>query len=158
MSASKIINCQYCGKPFVPFANGRTCARCLEEQNEQFTRVQSYLRSYPESTVEDVAEECGVAVDIVMDWMRKGRLEALPSRAGVDEGSPQCRVCGTPIDRSGGLCARCASTATQLANLHAQGAQTPAPVPASKYRQRPERRLPRGDSRGGYAEFRRMEL
>jgi hypothetical protein len=138
MAVPKIRNCARCGKLYLPTLDQKTCPECMRRAEEQFTAVQRYLREHPKASVDEIAEECDLSADIVMDFVREGRLEIdLPAGGG----SVVCRVCGKPVEH-GTMCAKCQRIASQLEGLKAsreQSAQKAAQRPAAGGSDRPTR-------------------
>ncbi|HOB12457.1 MAG TPA: MerR family transcriptional regulator [Syntrophomonadaceae bacterium] len=94
-------NCSICGRLF-GYQQGRTvCSRCREQEEEQYMKVRRYVRDHPGATVFEVAEETGVDEELILQFLREGRLQ---SKGFVEV--LQCQRCGAHID-SGNYCANC---------------------------------------------------
>lgn len=94
-------NCPRCGRVF--FVRSRDiCPSCVAEEEEQFERVRRFLRESPGATLEEVEEATGVPADVILSFLRQGRLIVTDGLRGV----LVCQRCGVPIDE-GYLCSRC---------------------------------------------------
>ena len=68
-----------------------------------FELVEQYLRDHPGANLEAVAEGTGIAKELILDFIRRGRLVTLNT-----EGLLRCEICGRPIDH-GRICDDCAA-------------------------------------------------
>lgn len=94
-------NCSICGRLFA-YQQGRVvCSRCRQQEEDQYMLVRRYVRDHPGATVFEVAEETGVEEEIILQFLRDGRLQS----KGFAE-VLQCQRCGVRID-SGKYCASC---------------------------------------------------
>ena len=69
-----------------------------------FVKVRDFMYHNPRARIEEICEGTGATKDMVMDWLREGRLM-------TDENSTPlltCSKCGAPI-ATGKLCGRCAN-------------------------------------------------
>lgn len=99
--SAELRNCSICGRLFA-YQQGRTvCSRCREQEEEQYMLVRKYVRDNPGATVFEVAEATGVDEELILQFLREGRLQ---SRGFVE--MLQCQRCGARID-SGKYCANC---------------------------------------------------
>jgi uncharacterized membrane protein YvbJ len=98
-----IRSCRNCGKIF-SFRGAYNCPDCVREIDEMFVKVRDYMYNNPRAHVEDICEGTGASREMVMDWLREGRLMA------NDNATPllTCTKCGAPIN-TGKLCAKCAN-------------------------------------------------
>lgn len=121
MSAN-LRNCSICGRLFA-YQQGRTiCSRCMEQEEGQYMVVRKYVRDHPGATVFEVAEETGVEEEIILQFLRDGRLQS----RGFTE-VLECQRCGTRID-SGKYCANCLHQLdSQLRGVISPGRAQPAP-------------------------------
>lgn len=95
-------NCSICGRLFAYQQGGRTvCSRCREQEEEQYMVVRKYVRDHPGASVFEVAEETGIEEELILQFLREGRLQ---SKGFVEV--LQCQRCGARID-SGKYCAQC---------------------------------------------------
>lgn len=97
----EVRNCPSCGKIYV-YQGQRLCPSCFEEEEALFAQVDSYLRDHPGANLEAVADGTGIAKEIILDFIRRGRLVTLTA-----EGLLRCEICGRPIDQ-GRICTECA--------------------------------------------------
>ncbi|KNZ70093.1 flagellar protein [Thermincola ferriacetica] len=98
-------NCPKCGKVFV-MVNRNLCPDCVREEEEKFEQVRSYLKKYPGATVEQIAEKFDVEENVILRWLREGRIQDAHLEFKLT-----CQRCGAPI-RIGTLCSRCAQELT----------------------------------------------
>lgn len=103
MGVQKFRNCARCGKVFVAAAPQRVCPSCSRDDEEQFRAVKEYLNRNPGSPLGQVAEATGVRPDVILSYLRQGRLDA--SHAPTDA-KLVCSLCGASIT-SGVVCASC---------------------------------------------------
>ncbi|HOQ10643.1 MAG TPA: MerR family transcriptional regulator [Syntrophomonadaceae bacterium] len=100
--APELRNCSICGRLFAYQPGGRTvCSRCRDQEEEKYMVVRRYVRDHPGATVFEVAEATGVDEELILQFLREGRLQ---SRGFVEV--VQCQRCGTYIE-SGKYCAKC---------------------------------------------------
>jgi hypothetical protein len=103
MGTQKFRNCTRCAKAFVATAAQRVCPSCAKAEEEQFRAVKEYLNRNPGSPLAQVAEATHVRPDVILAFLRQGRLDA--SHAPADA-RLVCAMCGAPI-LSGSVCANC---------------------------------------------------
>lgn len=99
-----IKTCRNCGKIF-QFRGSYTCPECVREIDNLFVKVRDFIYRNPRANVETICEETGADSDMILDWLREGRLLA-------SEGSMpllKCTKCGAPIT-TGQLCTKCANS------------------------------------------------
>lgn len=94
-------NCSVCGRLFAHQQGRTVCSRCREQEEEQYMVVRKYVRDHPGATVFEVAEETGVEEEIILQFLRDGRLQS----KGFTE-VLECMRCGTRID-GGKYCPNC---------------------------------------------------
>lgn len=99
-------NCSRCGKIFV-YVGNRLCPKCLQQEEDLFDRVDEYLKKYPGANLELVSEGTGISKEIILDFIRRGRLVTLKA-----EGLLRCEICGKKIDQ-GRICGDCAEQLTR---------------------------------------------
>jgi hypothetical protein len=79
------------------------CPSCFKEEEALFEQVDKYLRDHPGANLEAVAEGTGIAKEIILDFIRRGRLVTLETA-----GLLRCDICARPIDQ-GRICNDCAA-------------------------------------------------
>lgn len=114
-------NCERCGRPFL-FVGQHLCDACLDEEEEAFNRVRSYLAEHPGASLDETVEATGVERKEILRFLRQGRLQV----EGMGQALVACQRCGQPIP-SGRFCSRCAALLEGI--LQAAVAADPA-VPA----------------------------
>ncbi|MDA8233875.1 MAG: hypothetical protein M0Z31_03530 [Clostridia bacterium] len=92
-------NCVKCGKLFM-YVNRSVCPECVEKEEQDYNKVRDYLREHPGAQVEEIGRETGVEENLIMRFLREGRL--------ITTASPEleCLSCGAPIPY-GRLCEKC---------------------------------------------------
>ena len=118
-------NCPRCGRVFV-YRGREICPSCVAEEEEQFERVRRFLRDSPGATLEEVEEATGVPVELVLAFLRQGRLVAAEGLKGV----LFCQRCGASIDE-GYLCSQCSRALAREVGLAAAGDDAEAATPDS---------------------------
>lgn len=76
-----IKNCRRCGKIY-QYRGSKYCSKCMLELDEIFIRVRDYIYDNPNATVLDVFETLDVNEDIILEFLKQGRLEL--SSPGLD--------------------------------------------------------------------------
>lgn len=100
----ELINCKECGRLFSS-SGPKICPDCRQSEEEKFDLVKEYLWENPNSTVKKVAEATGVEEDLIIKFMRNGRLD---SEGLMIDYNLECKRCGAEI-KSGLLCSSCRS-------------------------------------------------
>jgi flagellar operon protein (TIGR03826 family) len=99
-----LLNCPKCGKLFVQNAGQELCRECFLEEEEAFQKVNNFLRDRKNrmATMMDIIENTGVSQDLIIKFIRKGRIQVIhfPNLAYP------CSRCGKLI-RKGNLCEDC---------------------------------------------------
>lgn len=98
-----IKTCRNCGKIF-QFRGVYTCPECIREIDDLFVKVRDYIYRNPRANIDSICEDTGANSEMVMDWLREGRLIA------SEHSTPLlgCTKCGAPIV-TGQLCVKCAN-------------------------------------------------
>lgn len=100
-------NCPSCGALYMPNPRG-VCPKCAALEDSQYETVKAYLKSNPEARLEEVAEATGIEGQIIMRFIRSGRLVVVqPQGFGLT-----CERCGKAI-ATGVVCAECAAAMTR---------------------------------------------
>lgn len=95
-------NCPSCGALYAGL--GDVCPRCAARENEMFDVVKTYLETHPEAVLEDVSDATGVDRQIVLRFIRSGRIiVGRPQTFGLF-----CERCGKAI-ATGLVCPECAA-------------------------------------------------
>jgi len=96
-------NCKKCGSLFSPDHGENICQVCRDEEEEKYQKVKEYLWDFPNATVEEVHDETGVEEELIIKFVKEGRLLA----DGLDvDLLLECERCGTQIE-SGRFCQSC---------------------------------------------------
>jgi flagellar operon protein (TIGR03826 family) len=96
-------NCPKCGKLFAKKANYKLCPVCRDSEENDFEKVKDYLWDNPKASIEEVHNETGVDRDLIIKFVRDGRLIAEGIEVNFDL---ECKRCGDPIAK-GKYCASC---------------------------------------------------
>lgn len=104
---SLLRNCKKCNRVFSSTDGNTFCSRCSDDVDDGFTRVREYIYDNPTCSIKEVSTGTGVASDIVLKWIREGRI-VLGENASISF----CERCSTPIN-GGRFCGKCVN---ELAN------------------------------------------
>lgn len=123
-------NCPVCGRVF-NYVGKNMCPECVRSEDRDFDAVSDYLYRHPNATVAQVHEGTGVREELILRFLRDGRLL-------VSDGATvglYCESCGAPI-RTGRLCERCANTLTRSVErlTTTPREETPAERPSERER------------------------
>ena len=94
-------NCPRCGKVFVKIREP-ICEPCVKEEEQIFEKVREYVKENPNLPIGEVAEACEVQPKRILQYIRDGRLEAVPGM----KGEVVCSKCGKPL-LVGRMCEKC---------------------------------------------------
>lgn len=94
-------NCPRCGRVFPAGAGRDICSKCMEAEDDDYAIVRRYVRDHPRSTVIEVAEETGVDEEVILQYLRDGRLMSNTFSSVIN-----CERCGKSI-RGGRYCDSC---------------------------------------------------
>jgi len=98
-----IRNCPHCGKLFAFNGKSKLCPVCCNSEEDDFLKVKDFLWDHPNASIEEVHVATDVERDLIIKFVRDGRLLA----EGIDfEFMVECERCGQPII-SGRFCAKC---------------------------------------------------
>ena len=80
MQGKHFENCRACNTIFYSEL-GLTyyCPTCAPSEEELFRQVRDYLYSNPRSNAKQINEAIGVPVPKILEYVRDGRIESLPS-------------------------------------------------------------------------------
>jgi len=95
-----IRKCKNCNR-FYKFQSSKYCPECVVELDKVFLKVREYIYENPNSTVLEVSENKGVDQEIIMEFLRDGKLELKEASMLLE-----CKSCGKPI-KTGTLCNSC---------------------------------------------------
>lgn len=101
---AEIRNCIKCGRIFQYDGFNKKCDRCRRNEEEEFKKVKEYLYDHPGATITMVSEETGVEEDLILKYLRQGRLEITTEGGSL---VLDCERCGKAI-RTGRFCDPCA--------------------------------------------------
>lgn len=94
-----IASCKRCGKLFQKVATD-ICPDCARKEEAIFEEIKLYLRTHENAGIEEVVEALGVDEDVVIKFLRDGRLVASKKM------TYPCAECGKPI-QTGKYCRDC---------------------------------------------------
>lgn len=95
-------NCTRCGRMFQSEGPSKLCARCVDNDEEDFKVVREYVYDNPNSSIPQVAEDTGVSEEKILKYLRQGKLILKDELSMVLD----CERCGKPI-KSGRYCDSC---------------------------------------------------
>lgn len=127
--------CYRCGNMFVFMGFGKAlCAKCIEEEEEEFIIVKEYIMDHLSATIMEVAQETNVRVSRIKSFLKDGRL-IIPDGSMV---FINCELCEAPI-KFGRVCRDCATTLSNemKAEMNVNDftiGEKPAPPSTSKMR------------------------
>ncbi|MBX6396344.1 MAG: hypothetical protein IRY98_11710 [Alicyclobacillaceae bacterium] len=100
--AVNVANCKRCGRIFQKTAGVTVCPACRREEEELYQKVRAYVAEHRGATIIEVSEATGVDADLVLQFLREGRLSV------VNGGNMRypCERCGREI-QTGRFCERC---------------------------------------------------
>jgi len=97
-----IRNCKHCNRLF-QYQSSKYCPNCVIELDKVFMVIREYIYENPDSTIVEVSENTGVDNEIIMDFLREGKLELKEASLMLE-----CRSCGKAI-KTGVMCKDCLS-------------------------------------------------
>jgi len=98
----QLINCKKCGRMFSSVGGQEFCSKCRTDDETEFKIVREYIYDNPDSTVKDVHEGTGVSEELILKFLRQGRLVLKDQGVGLE-----CERCGKSIT-TGRFCDQCA--------------------------------------------------
>lgn len=93
-------NCKRCGRIY-RYIGQSYCPKCAKEIDEMFLQIRDYIDENPDANVIEVSEATEIEEDIILMFLREGRLELKQPGLGLT-----CDRCGNPI-KSGRYCDAC---------------------------------------------------
>lgn len=97
-----IRKCKNCGR-FFQYHSSKYCPACVIELDQVFIKLREYIYENPDSTVIEVSENTGVDTEIIMEFLRDGKLELKEPSVLLE-----CKSCGKAI-KTGVMCKECLS-------------------------------------------------
>jgi len=98
-----IRNCKRCGQIYHYDDIHKICPNCRKKEEEDFEKVKGYLNENPNSSINKVSKETGVAKKIIIEFIKNNRLIAEDLKIDV---SIRCKRCGQEITH-GKYCDQC---------------------------------------------------
>jgi len=98
----EVKKCRHCDRLF-QYHGSKYCPSCVIELDKIFILVREYIYDNPEATVTEVSDNTEVDSEIIMEFLREGKLELKEASLLLE-----CRSCGKAI-RSGMMCTECFS-------------------------------------------------
>ena len=95
-----IRNCKNCNR-FFKYQSSKYCPNCVIEMDQVFIKVREYIYDNPNSTVVEVSKNTGVDNEIIMEFLRDGKLELKEATILLE-----CKSCGRAI-KTGVMCKEC---------------------------------------------------
>ncbi|GHU44743.1 hypothetical protein FACS1894111_12490 [Clostridia bacterium] len=98
----EVRNCKSCKKLFNYVSGMLMCPSCKDALEKKFMKVKDFLREYPNTAIDEVAEINEVTTKQLKQWVREERLS-------FSDSSPvflECENCGAPI-KTGRFCGKC---------------------------------------------------
>ncbi len=66
--------CRYCGKVFTSWKERTCCNECVKIEEEEFERIENYLKRYPNSNAIQIAEGLDISPFEIVRFIDEGRL------------------------------------------------------------------------------------
>ena len=91
---AELKNCRRCNRIFPYVAGMHVCQSCQREEERSFEKVSMYVREHPGVPLNVVATELDLSFDVLMKYVREGRLQV----RGSDGRSVNfCEKCGVEL-------------------------------------------------------------
>ena len=95
-------NCKHCNRLF-QYQASKYCPSCVIELDQVFIKIREYIYDNPDSTVVEVSENTSISTEIIMEFLREGKLELKEATMLLE-----CKSCGKSI-KTGVMCKECLS-------------------------------------------------
>ena len=119
-----VVQCKLCKKLFQDnLGRGQFCPGCVKKMDDDFIKVREYIYQHELADVDEVSEETGVSVNVILHLLKEGRIMIGGSE---DDGGGLlvCEMCKKPIN-AGRLCKACkANFSSQIKSRVAPPPQT----------------------------------
>lgn len=116
-----IRNCPECGKIFTYEGKRNLCPRCIETEEKKYALVRRYVKDNPGASIQEVAEETEVEEELVLRFLREGRLHSKGLETAI---TTECARCGKQI-LTGRYCQDCLLKMTKELTRAAGGNEQP---------------------------------
>lgn len=113
-------NCPECGRVFTYDGRRNLCPRCIENEEKQYALVRKYVKDNPGASITEVAEGTEVDEDLILRFLREGRLHSKGLEAANI--TSECARCGKQI-LTGRYCQDCLLKMAKELNKAAGGNQ-----------------------------------
>lgn len=115
MGMGELANCPVCGDIFVKTKFRDTCEKCYKEEEEKFETAYAFIRKRENrtATMDQVIEGTGVEEDLIMKFIKTGRLKTTQ----FPNLKYPCSRCGKPTN-DGDLCETCTASLRDDLKLH----------------------------------------
>lgn len=67
--------CKFCGKHFTSVSKQSTCASCKPIDDAIFSKIEDYLKRYPNSNAIQIGEGLQIATSEILRYIDEGRLQ-----------------------------------------------------------------------------------
>ena len=100
-NTNELRNCKKCNRLFSSVEGSMLCSRCNVNVDDGFIRFREDIYDNPASSITDVSKGTSVSSDIILKWIRDGRI-VLAENSSISF----CQRCGSPMD-GGRFCGKC---------------------------------------------------
>lgn len=126
-----IRNCKRCRRLFNYTDNSRFCPACMEEIEREFQETKEYIYRHPGVGIQAVAEDLGIDVAQIRQWIREERLVL----SDATDSGICCENCGVNIT-TGRFCEKCKAELTDSLSSAITRKEAPKPQPKKPERER----------------------
>ncbi|HSV31412.1 MAG TPA: hypothetical protein VLH40_05240, partial [Atribacteraceae bacterium] len=88
-----IVKCKRCGKIFQKLSDRAICPGCIQAVEDDFLSVKRRVQEHPGENVQRLSQSTGVDRNLIVEFIREGRLQVDPALVPQDFYSA-CRRCG----------------------------------------------------------------